>query len=209
MSKQPAVFIKYILLPIATFAVGFVLGTARPKPAVFKDVPIAPSGYTRNIGNTAAAMLPTPTPVPTPAPSNPNNRDESAPNTVLGITQTENSSGLWEVVNEYRRKHGLTVFEKDALLCEFTAVRLEDLKSRGDLDNHEGFRNRVDKYLGQGFNNIAENLAGGYASSDETVNEGWDKSAGHKATLLSTEYNRGCALKGNGFAVFIAAKQQQ
>ena len=58
----------------------------------------------------------------------------------------------------------------------------------------------------KGFNKIAENLAQGYGSARDVVYQGWDKSSGHQAVLLSAEFNVGCTSFDGNFAVLIAAR---
>jgi len=123
--------------------------------------------------------------------------------------KTIQSAGLslWQEINEYRQNHSLSSLVYDETVCEFTQKRVEELVNHGSLDNHAGFTTASQQLLSRGYQQVAENLAQGYESTQQIITAGWDTSLAHRGVLLSTDFDRGCTSVERSFAVFIAAKR--
>ena len=117
--------------------------------------------------------------------------------------------GLWEAVNKRRMEFGVNQLSQRDELCTIASIRLNELLDLGKLDAHEGFSNMSErrpdlKWILDRYGNIAEFLAVGGESAEETVSL-WENTLGHKKLLTGGEYVWGCIYAQNTFAVAITA----
>lgn len=170
-----------------TFGWGYLYGTA-------KTLKLAQESQNQFI-NQNNKELSTPTPTPTPT---------SAPKTQKSTQFRPDYTGpeLWEAVNNARITHGVSPLKQKDILCTIAAIRLNQIRELGKLDNHDGFDPVVDKYQDSpGMpNNVSEFLISGYPTPDQAV-EGWLNTLGHKKLITGGEYVWGCIYAANGFAV--------
>jgi uncharacterized protein YkwD len=207
-SKEVKTFFKVLIavylasFPLMMFFAGYRMGEKRIVVVAQADAPVAQITQEKKIGEVAG----------TESAEREGIVLENRAETIRSEVEEPNVStneALWQAINSYREKHGLPGFTKDETLCEFTDKRLEQLKARGSLDSHEGFKAETDHYLkDKGFRKIAENIASGYKSAIDVIDKGWDTSAGHQALLQSAELDRACVSAGGEFGVLIAAKKQ-
>lgn len=116
---------------------------------------------------------------------------------------------LWEAVNKRRSGLGVNPLSSADELCTIASIRLNELLELGKLDGHVGFSNmperRADlKWIFDKYSNVAEFLAMGGSTADETVSL-WENTLGHKKLLSGGEYVWGCVYAQNTFAVAITA----
>jgi uncharacterized protein YkwD len=144
--------------------------------------------------------LPTPSPTPTTLPTR-------TPTLIPTKKPVENV--LVNAVNEFRNVNDLGTLTIHPTLCTIADERLDILKKRTTLDNHEGFE-QYKKILSSTFSQWGEVIF--YSNPEYTPNDivqkGWAQSAGHRDTLLKTEVDSGCGVQGDGFAVFIIGKKK-
>lgn len=111
---------------------------------------------------------------------------------------------LWAAVNEARVEHGVQTLSKRDVLCTIAAIRLNDIRELGKLDNHDGFQSTYDKYKDNPSmpNNVSEFLISGYPTPNQAV-EAWLDTLGHKKLITGGEYVWGCVYAQDGFGVAI------
>lgn len=98
---------------------------------------------------------------------------------------------LTEVVNEWRVREGYQPYAKANRLCEFAAIRAEEIQAEW---SHSGFYyDRVCTQEEQCY--LAENLAKGQ-STEEQVLDDWLHSASHAANLKAS-YTYACIVCDN------------
>lgn len=133
-----------------------------------------------------------------------NNSQYYAPSAVLW-----GGPDLWEAVNKRRMELGVNSLNQKDNLCTIASIRLNELLEIGELDGHEGFSTMTDrrpdlKYIFEDYSNVAEFLAYGGRSADETVKL-WENTLAHKKLMTGGEYVWGCIYAQDTFAVAIAA----
>jgi len=116
---------------------------------------------------------------------------------------------LWNAVNNRRQENGVNPLNQADELCTIASIRLNELLELGKLDGHEGFSNLADRrddldWIFEKYSNVAEFLAVGAATPEETVNM-WSNTLAHKKLLTGGEYVWGCIYAQNSFAVAISA----
>lgn len=115
-------------------------------------------------------------------------------------SSSNETDSLITAVNKWRTARGLNKVSQYDPLCNLVNIRINELSSRGEMDNHNGFRKYLTKHslTSMGINYIAENLAQGSSEPDEIVKM-WEDSTPHREQLLAkTEINKGCgAIRGN------------
>ena len=116
---------------------------------------------------------------------------------------------LWEAVNTRRIELGVNTLATAEDLCTIASIRLNELLELGKLDGHEGFSNMKERrpdlaYIFEKYSTIAEFLAAGAGSAEETVSL-WENTLGHKKLMTGGEFVWGCIYAQNSFAVAIAA----
>ncbi len=113
---------------------------------------------------------------------------------------------LFAAVNQARIGHGVNPLGQRNELCTVASIRLNQQLDLGKLDNHAGFNGVLATYKDQlsQYSHIAENLAEGYATAQDTVNA-WEGSPGHAVLLKDGSYVWGCTAANHGFSVLIAA----
>ena len=128
-----------------------------------------------------------------------------------GFLRNANWGGpdLWNVVNARRQQFGVNPLDQRDDLCTIASIRLNELLKLGELDGHEGFSNMTERRpdlapIFQNYSTIAEFLAAGAGSAEETVGL-WENSLGHRKLLTGGEYVWGCIYAQNSFAVAISA----
>lgn len=189
-----------VLLPLATFVWGYKLGSNRPKVVLaYQDAPKTQTVSEKSIGSVAGTVS-----AERLLYQLPKRRTVPAQKGAQGGFASED---VWGELNSFRQAQGLKAFSKDQVLCEFAHTRLADLKSNGRLDGHAGFNSRVQTYLTtHGFQKLAENLAEGYGSPAEVI-QGWRGSAAHYATMISSEFDRGCISTGSSLTVLLVGRK--
>lgn len=130
---------------------------------------------------------------------------------VLGVEtgESEVNSGadLLNAVNSLRSQYGLGELVREPLICEKVDQRVAQQLAQGKIDNHAGFERVKNELFGVGFMGVAENLAEGFATSEQVISLGWKNSTPHLGILLSSEYNLACGKLEQRIAVFIAGKK--
>lgn len=115
------------------------------------------------------------------------------------IKTSLNRDVLWNEIQDWRIKNGFKPYEVSDELCEFAALRIEDIK----LDfNHSKFYERSQTLL-KGRQNkwVAENLAAD-SSSERDVIIHWENSPSHKKNLdMNAQYS--CLETSGTYAVQI------
>lgn len=112
---------------------------------------------------------------------------------------------LFTAVNASRIRHGVPVLQQRNELCTIASVRLNQQLDKGKIDNHEGFDSVLQRFKDQiEFSHVAENLAAGFDTADETVTA-WEGSPGHLVLLKDGAFAYGCTAANRGFSVLIAA----
>lgn len=106
------------------------------------------------------------------------------------------------LVNEERSQNGLSEFETREDLCKVACVRAEELSESYSHTRPDGseWYTLIDE-SSISYRSIAENIAYGY-STPESVVQAWMSSEGHKANILSSEYDGigvGCYEKDGTF----------
>ena len=188
----------FFLSTIISFSVGVYFGRSQfETPVVFPDGLFVENYQVRKVSDVVAykqEIIPSP-----------------EPEAVLGVesnlSELNQGPDLLAVVNGLRSKHGLGALNKDDLLCEKVDQRVSEQISQGKIDNHVGFERVKNELFAAGFLGVAENLAEGFASSEQVIALGWQNSTPHLGILLSTEYNLACGKLERGIAVFIAGKK--
>lgn len=129
----------------------------------------------------------------------------------LGVAPTEinyyTGVEFWQKIQTYRRQHGVPEFKQDNVLCTIASIRVNQLLTLNDLDNHDGFSPLIDKFRENGqltHHNVAENILSGYPTAKEAI-DGWDSSLGHQALMQDGSYVYACTATNYGFTVLIAA----
>lgn len=133
----------------------------------------------------------------------------SAPKVVSPPPVVWGGPELWGAVNKRRVGFGVNQLSQRDELCTIASIRLNELLDLGNLDGHEGFSNMSErrpdlKWIFERYSNIAEFLALGAESPEETVSL-WENTLGHKKLLTGGEYVWGCIYAQNTFAVAITA----
>jgi hypothetical protein len=116
---------------------------------------------------------------------------------------------LWDAVNKKRQEYGVNPLSQKDNLCTVASIRLNELLELGKLDGHEGFNTLTQRRpdledIFEDYSTVAEFLAAGASSSDETVAL-WENTLAHKKLLTGGEYVWGCIYAQNSFAVAITA----
>ncbi len=199
LSKFISLLLVAFILGVG-FMAGYQVGGKKINFIVRADAPVAHITQELNIGTVAgteSAILhvdPSPSPGVTPEDVRVNSRNEYDGKSIL------------RAANQYRKAHSLSAFETDDKLCQFARERLGQIEAKGAIDNHEGFKAKIDNYFTKyNFRRLAENLAQGYSGPSEVIN-GWDKSTGHRSLLLSGDLTHACSAAQNGLVVLLAGR---
>ena len=100
-------------------------------------------------------------------------------------------------INLYRIENGLEYIPIESSVCEYTEMRLDQIKNDW---SHAGFKQSFrDKTAPEGF--IRENLARNY-NNTSLVLEGWKQSEKHNEMLLSQFYDEMCVRTDGNYWVF-------
>jgi len=109
------------------------------------------------------------------------------------------SDEVFEKVNAYRMKHGVEAVVLEPQLCDNLVSRYLSLKQ--DPNNgHKGFEEWVKQEELDNYAPMAELYA--ISQTADGAVEFWDKSQGHRASLLD-KYNVGCVYANDGISVVI------
>ncbi|MCL5004139.1 MAG: hypothetical protein M1352_02625 [Patescibacteria group bacterium] len=115
---------------------------------------------------------------------------------------------FWNAISDKRREGGLSPIPVVDILCTLAAIRLNDLRTLGRLDDHNGFKPLVDKYHDDLVKadqlNLYEFLTYGAPTAKDAV-DGLFNTLGHKA-LFTDIYKGGCAYAADTFGVVITSK---
>lgn len=92
--------------------------------------------------------------------------------------------------NIEREKAGVSSLALDDTLCSAAAVRAEEITESFDHTRPDGRKcfTAMDD-IGYSYSAAGENIAWGYRTAEEVV-DGWMHSAGHRANILSSNFNR-------------------
>lgn len=187
---------RYFLIPAATtvwivfgFIAGYLLG-------IGQTLEVSKAREAALVKNFQEALATHATPTPTPSQTGTN---ATAPR-LVSYTGPE----LWDAINKARIEHGVKPLAQKDILCTIAAIRLNQIRDLGKLDNHEGFQSTYDKYKDDPNmpDNVSEFLISGYPTPDQAV-EAWLDTLGHKKLITGGEYVWGCVYAQDGFGVAI------
>src|SRR3989344_6328898 len=141
---------------------------------------------------------------PPPAASNPTPAPQQKVSTAKLPNINYSGPELWTAVNQARVEHGVQSLSQKDVLCTIAAIRLNQIRDLGELDNHDGFQPTYDKYKDSPNipNNVSEFLISGYPTPNQAV-EAWLDTLGHKKLITGGEYVWGCVYAQEGFGVAI------
>jgi len=114
--------------------------------------------------------------------------------------QMATADELNSALNNYRVSHGLNALRIDGTLCAIAGERAREISQNF---SHDGFEAAVERHNLE--KSAGENIASGPLTAVQFVEWSWDKSAGHRANMLS-DWTEGCGGVFDRFAVFIFAK---
>ena len=110
---------------------------------------------------------------------------------VASSVADEGTRALLEAMNRRRAAHGLDPLELDRRLNLAAADRAADMFALGYFDHvSPDGRSPFLKVTGRGYRYraVGENLAAGYRTAEAIV-DGWMRSPGHRANILSPQYS--------------------
>lgn len=125
------------------------------------------------------------------------NPDRIYPGQVLQIPAGDETGSAYEaevvrLVNEARRRNGLTELQEDWELSRVARYKSQDMRDRGYFGHNSptyGTPFEMIRAFGLRYRTAGENIAVGYPSPEAVVN-GWMRSDGHRANILKADFTR-------------------
>jgi hypothetical protein len=167
---------------------------AREIVYVYTDAPVFEVKHDFDTGEVASSYSLVTSPPPSPY--------ERKTQDLLETQSISPAKTLFEEIGIYRSNKSLPEISYDLRLCEWVDERLNQLVSKGSLDDHTGFKDATSAFLGKGYMRLAENIGQGF-SDNKALLAMWYDSLSHRSILESIEYPKGCAKTRSGFGVFI------
>ena len=135
-----------------------------------------------------------------PAQEGPSEVQAASGTTVSGTFKYSEAYSVLDLVNSYRSQNGLGALSFDAELMEAAAIRAAEIKEVFDHTRPNGescftICDDMEWYA------LGENIAAGYSSAS-SVMTGWMNSSGHRANILSSNFNSigiGCFVSGGRY----------
>lgn len=124
------------------------------------------------------------------------------------LSVSSKSSQVVSLVNEERKKAGLTSLKTDSQLTKLAQLKAEDMAKNKYFSHTSptyGSAFNMMKTYGVAYKTAGENIAKGQKTATAVMN-GWMNSQGHKANILSSKFTSigvGYATDGNGTAYWV------
>ncbi|AJY75722.1 CAP domain-containing protein [Paenibacillus beijingensis] len=124
--------------------------------------------------------------------ANPTPAKDSKAGTSADSSKSSFAAEVVTLVNQERAKQGLNALKSDALLDKVALAKAKDMYDNNYFDHNSptyGSPFDMMRQFGVKFSYAGENIAKGQRSPQEVMN-GWMNSPGHRANILSTNFNK-------------------
>lgn len=123
------------------------------------------------------------------------NYDLIYPGDIINIPTADDAVTKYEgevvrLVNEIRKKNGLSALKEDWQLSRVARYKSQDMKDKNYFSHTSptyGSPFQMMKSFGISYKSAGENIAKGYSTPEAVVN-GWMNSSGHRANILNSSF---------------------
>lgn len=160
-----------------------------PSEPVTEDVPETPSPEKTPEPEKPTPEKPAPEKTPEPEKTEPTEPKPEKPN---GSSVSTMEQQVVTLVNKQRAAYGLSALTLDESLSGYARIKSQDLHDNRYFDHQSptyGSPFDMMRSFGITYSYAGENIAMGYYSAEDVVTA-WMNSSGHRANILSANYNR-------------------